>query len=91
MNGFLSRLPAACLVFALGLSLTGCPTDEVLEACTKLCAQRAACDKENGNSSETNTGNCQTACVATHGDDFVQKSNECEEKSSCDYVSCADP
>jgi hypothetical protein len=90
MNGIFLRLLPIAGAIPLSLALAGCPDDELLEACTQLCEQRVACDKENGKA-DTKQGSCETACIPTHGDEFVKRSAECTDKSSCEYVTCADP
>jgi hypothetical protein len=73
-----------------GLALSGC-NDELTQACTELCKQRINCEKELGNAPPSQ-GSCETACIGLHQtDDFVEKSDACQNKASCEYVACASP
>jgi hypothetical protein len=69
-------------------ALTACQDEELKEACSDVCAQRIACDKEEGTGT-TSQGNCETACLL-QGDAIVDKSNECSGKEACEYTACID-
>lgn len=72
-----------------GLTLGGCQNEELKEACTESCTQRIACDKEKGTTTTTSQGSCETACLLK-GDDFVEQSDACSGKESCEYTTCMD-
>jgi hypothetical protein len=72
------------LLFCAGASLPAC-NSELSEACDDWCVQRAACDRDKG---ETPSDTCETSCVEFQDDSFVDKVKECEGKTSCDYTVC---
>jgi hypothetical protein len=65
--------------------LAGCTPPEVISACDDYCVQRAACDRDKG---DTPSSTCRSSCLDFQADDVVRKNNACRGKTSCEYAVC---
>ncbi|XXX74026.1 hypothetical protein WMF30_40910 [Sorangium sp. So ce134] len=78
---------AALGVFAAGAA--GCKDEDNLHACSELCRHRILCAEEQGVPPPNQTS-CETACLGLEGEGLVERTEECANEASCDYVTCAD-
>ncbi|WP_437808668.1 hypothetical protein [Sorangium sp. So ce1078] len=81
-------IAAAFCLFAAGAA--GCNGEESLHACSELCKHRILCAEEQEVPPPSKTS-CETACLGLEGDGLVERTEECVNEASCDYVACADP
>lgn len=79
-----SKLGALGFAAFLGLSAAGC-NSELSDACAEYCVERAACDREKG---DTPSDTCESSCVQFEDDSFVDKAAKCKGKHSCEYAVC---
>ncbi|KYF94766.1 hypothetical protein WME98_08145 [Sorangium sp. So ce296] len=87
-NAGLRSIPL--VIAALGLFAAGCKDEDNLHACSELCKHRILCAEEQGDPPPSKTS-CETACLGLEGEGLVERTEECVNEASCDYVACADP
>lgn len=88
LRSILPVIAAVLGLFAAGVA--GCKDEEILNACSELCKHRILCAEENDAPPPSKTS-CETACLGLEGNDLVERTEECVNEASCDYVACADP
>ncbi|AUX25041.1 hypothetical protein SOCEGT47_055840 [Sorangium cellulosum] len=88
-NAELRTIPLV-VALALGLVAAGCKDEEILHSCHELCKHRILCEEERGNPPPNQTS-CETACLGIQGNDLIERSEECVNEASCDYVACVEP
>lgn len=84
VSGHRTRGCAPAILLICSLFSLGCNGD-LSRACEEYCVERAACDREKG---DTPSDTCESSCVEFNDDSFVDKANKCKGKKSCDYAVC---